>query len=235
MFDYAALMNPMEKSRHPVARLRGDGEERLLYPDTTLRIGRSRENDIVFNDPKVSRMHAELVWQASVFTLRDLGSVNGTFVNGERLSESSRVLRDGDDIILGKQRLVYEMLRIEQTEPLQDRGEITSSARSFITQGAYLVVFAGPDMGQQFPLWGEMITIGRASREATWEIRLTDRSVSRPHARLERSPETVVLIDLHSANGTLLNGVPVKEPAPVKDGDMISVGETQLIYHAGRK
>lgn len=223
----------MEKSRHPVARLRGDGEERLLYPDTTVRIGRSNENDIVFNDPKVSRMHAELVWEQSVFTLRDLGSINGTFVNGERLSESSRVLRDGDDIILGKQRLVYEMLRIEQTEPLQDRGEYDPATHATATQGAYLLVFAGPDMGQQFPLWGEMITIGRASRDATWEIRLSDRAVSRPHARLERSPDVVHLVDLQSANGTLLNGIQVKEPVQIKDGDVITVGETQLVFHIG--
>lgn len=223
----------MEKNKQPVARLRYNGEDHPLYPDTTLRIGRSGENDIVFNDPKVSRMHAEIAWQSTVFALHDLGSVNGTFVNGERLSESSRVLRDGDDIILGKQRLVYEMLRIERTEPLQDRGEFDTSARAFTTQGAYLVVFSGPDMGQQFPLWGEVITIGRASREATWEIRLTDRSVSRPHARLERSPDSVLLIDLESVNGTLLNGIAVKEPQHIKDGDVISVGETQLVYHAG--
>lgn len=222
----------MEKSRQPIARLRYSGEEHLLYADTTLRIGRSGENELVFNDPKVSRMHAELVWASTGFTLHDLGSVNGTFVNGERLSESSRVLRDGDDIIVGKQRLVYEILRIEQTEPLQDRGEVDTSSHSFSVRGAYLVVFAGPDMGQQFPLWGEVITIGRSSREATWEIRLTDRAVSRPHARLERTPDTVLLVDLGSANGTLLNGIAVKEPIVINDGDVIAIGETQLVYHA---
>ncbi len=95
------------------------------------------------------------------------------------------------------------------------------------------MVQAGPDTGQQYPLWGEVITIGRASREATWEIRLTDRSVSRPHARLERGAETVQLVDLESVNGTLLNGVQVTDPVPVQDGDVISVGETQLVYHAG--
>ena len=223
----------MEKSRQPIARLRYRSVEHLLYPDTTLRMGRSGENDIVFNDPKVSRVHAELVWQSTVFTLHDLGSVNGTFVNGERLSESSRVLRDGDDIIVGKQRLVYEILRIEQTEPLQDRGEVETSPHAFASRGAYLVVFSGPDMGQQFPLWGEVITIGRSSREATWEIRLTDRAVSRPHARLERTASSVLLIDLQSANGTQLNGVAVNEPRPIKEGDVISIGETQLVYHAG--
>jgi pSer/pThr/pTyr-binding forkhead associated (FHA) protein len=224
----------MEKTKQPIARLLCGSDEYLLFPGKTLRIGRSDDNDIILNDPKVSRVHAELVWEASVFSLRDLGSVNGTFVNGERLSESSRVLRDGDEILLSKQSMRYEMVRIAQTEALGDLppAEPFPTEQLLAREGPYLVVLAGPDKGQAFPLWGEVITIGRASREATWEIRLTDRAVSRPHARLERGPDSVLLLDLESANGTLLNGAALEAPEQIKDGDVISVGETQLVYRA---
>lgn len=98
-------------------------------------------------------------------------------------------------------------------------------------RGPYLVVSAGPDRGEIFPLWGERTTIGRASRDATWEVRLTDRAVSRPHAQLERTESGYLLLDLNSANGTQLNDVPVEHPLSLHNGDVISVGETRLVFH----
>lgn len=98
-------------------------------------------------------------------------------------------------------------------------------------RGPYLVVSAGPDRGEIFPLWGEQTTIGRASREATWEVRLTDRAVSRPHARIERREDGYMLFDLNSANGTQVNGVLLEGPVELRHGDVISLGETRLLFH----
>ncbi len=217
----------MVTSQPPVARLRWNEEDRLLYPDQAVRLGRASENDIVIDDPKISRNHAELGWNGTGFSLLDLSSANGTFVNGQRVVKTPCVLRDGDEICLGKMLMYYEIVRAESTEPTTPRtteplGEI----------GAHLVVSGGPDMGQQYPLWGEVITIGRASREATWEIRLTDRAVSRPHARLEHRDDGFYLVDLESANGTRLNGARVQGPVPLKDGDVIVVGETHITFYA---
>jgi hypothetical protein len=80
--------------------------------------------------------------------------------------------------------LYFELMR----ESSRDEQAVPSAAGwvEEETTGPRLVVSAGPDQGQVFPLWGEVITTGRTSRDATWEIRLTDRAVSRPHARLER-------------------------------------------------
>jgi pSer/pThr/pTyr-binding forkhead associated (FHA) protein len=221
----------METSKQPVARLRWGSEERLLYPDQSIRLGRAPDNDIILNDTKVSRSHAQLEWNGAGFTLRDLGSVNGTFVNGQRLANAARMLHDGDEIILSKQLLVYEIVRAEPAAPPPSPAAM-GPTEPLGQMGSYLFVSAGPDLGQEYPLWGEAITIGRASREATWEIRLTDRAVSRPHARLERREEGFYLVDLESANGTLLNGIPVQAPSALKDGDVISVGETRLTFRA---
>lgn len=51
----------------------------------TLSIGRATENDVVINDAAVSARHAEMVWDGSALFIRDLGSTNGTFVNGRRI------------------------------------------------------------------------------------------------------------------------------------------------------
>ncbi|MGE5586815.1 MAG: FHA domain-containing protein [Clostridia bacterium] len=63
-------------------------------------LGRSRESDIVILDPYVSARHAEIVLSGSGFLVRDLGSANGTYVNGRRLGRE-RFLRKGDRLELG--------------------------------------------------------------------------------------------------------------------------------------
>jgi hypothetical protein len=64
-------------------------------------IGRDVNNDIVINDSEISRKHARLILQAGGFVLEDLGSTNGTFVNGQRLM-GPHVLRPGELVMLGE-------------------------------------------------------------------------------------------------------------------------------------
>ncbi len=72
-------------------------------------LGRDITNDIVINDPEVSRHHLRMTRGAGGFTIEDLGSTNGTFVNGQRLT-GARPLRPGDMVGLGETvTLAYEM------------------------------------------------------------------------------------------------------------------------------
>lgn len=64
-------------------------------------LGRDITNDIVINDPEVSRHHMRMTRGAGGFTIEDLGSTNGTFINGQRLT-GARPLRNGDMIGLGE-------------------------------------------------------------------------------------------------------------------------------------
>lgn len=68
-------------------------------------IGRSPECDIFLDDVTVSRRHAELSREADTFTIRDLGSLNGTFVNRRRIE--SATLQDDDELQIGKYRLTF--------------------------------------------------------------------------------------------------------------------------------
>ncbi|HLI32704.1 MAG TPA: FHA domain-containing protein [Solirubrobacteraceae bacterium] len=69
------------------------------------RIGRSLAADVRFDDPTVSRRHALIVRQADGVRVLDDRSLNGVFVNGERVEW--RVLEDGDEILVGRHRLTY--------------------------------------------------------------------------------------------------------------------------------
>jgi hypothetical protein len=78
-----------------------------------LTIGRDSTNEIVINDAEVSRRHARLTFQGGKYVLEDLGSTNGTFVNGQRLA-GPRVLKPGEVVSFGEQIvLVFEVTNID--------------------------------------------------------------------------------------------------------------------------
>jgi pSer/pThr/pTyr-binding forkhead associated (FHA) protein len=87
-----------------------------------------------------------------------------------------------------------------------------------------LVAQTGPLSGQRWQI-NDQLVIGR---DPSCELVIVDRQVSRYHARLESTPEGVVLEDLGSKNGTFCNGARIEEPVLLKDGDLIQVALIQL-------
>ena len=80
--------------------------ERFVLGDTVVTIGRLPESVLVLEDPNVCRQHAEIRPSGTGFVLADLGSTNGTKVNGIKVSE--RVLEDGDEITFGSTSFRFE-------------------------------------------------------------------------------------------------------------------------------
>lgn len=78
-------------------------------------LGRDIKNDIVINDPEVSREHLNIVRTANGYTIEDKGSTNGTFIRGERIN-TPRALNDGDLVGLGETvTLQFERVRAVPT------------------------------------------------------------------------------------------------------------------------
>jgi len=94
--------SPRQASR---ALLVGENKRTVVTGDPFV-IGRSRECDLVLDDPNVSRRHAELRREDGGWAVRDLGSTNGIKLNGRR-SRGGR-LSPGDEITLGLSRLTFE-------------------------------------------------------------------------------------------------------------------------------
>ncbi|MDR2114385.1 MAG: FHA domain-containing protein [Bifidobacteriaceae bacterium] len=80
------------------------GSRFLLDADSTT-AGRSTKSDIFLDDVTVSRRHADFVRVGAEFWVRDLGSLNGTYVNRERVEEVQ--LRASDEVQIGKYRLTF--------------------------------------------------------------------------------------------------------------------------------
>ena len=95
--------------RRPTARLRVGGRSELLGSEGAT-LGRSRDADIVLDDPNVSRKHAEVRPSGGSWIVRDLGSTNGVKVNGRRVDpDRPQSLKRGDVIELGTSRATFEL------------------------------------------------------------------------------------------------------------------------------
>ncbi len=99
---------PAMLSRRELAEAAGIDDSQLAELEAfglVRRVGRHPESDIFLDDVTVSRRHAEFYRDGGRFTVRDVGSLNGTYVNRERIEETD--LSSGDEVQVGKFRLVF--------------------------------------------------------------------------------------------------------------------------------
>lgn len=96
-------------------------------------------------------------------------------------------------------------------------------------RGGHLIVLEGPDAGGETDIEVSPSLVGRT---ATADIGLSDPSISRRHLELTLTDDGWVLLDLGSLSGTLVNGVLVTGDAPLRHGDVISLGKTEMRFLA---
>jgi hypothetical protein len=84
------------------------GSKRLVVGDSGVTLGRSRTSDVMVDDANVSRAHAEVRAHGSTWVLTDLGSTNGTRLNGRRVTQPE-VLGPGDQIEVGTTTLTFDL------------------------------------------------------------------------------------------------------------------------------
>jgi hypothetical protein len=114
---------------------------RLLKP--TIAVGRSTGNDIVLDTTAVSRYHITLVFRDQQVYLEDLGSVNGTYVDGLPLeTHTPRVLRGGEEVQIGDVRLIFHPPFEDATVPR----EAETTQRVVLSQPTYRIELEGPDI-----------------------------------------------------------------------------------------
>ena len=110
--DQTIEINALVASGKQPATLRvllptGDVFDREI-PGSEVQLGKGPRNDIVITDPAVSTAHAAIKLDGSTYTVSDLGSRNGTYLNGERITEPKE-LRHGDVIGMGLSKITFRM------------------------------------------------------------------------------------------------------------------------------
>src|ERR1700754_5152240 len=103
------------------------GRELIPLSGQRVTLGKASTNVVALeHDPTVSRLHAILENHGSAWSIRDVGRRNGTFVNGDKLT-AERVLRSGDEVRVGKSRVVSLEAR-QSGEPIEEATIVPEAA-----------------------------------------------------------------------------------------------------------
>lgn len=212
-------------------------EQEFELGKSSISLGRAMTNDIILSDSRVSRSHARLDFRPQGCTLVDLGSSNGTRVNGNSVEKAE--LKPGDLITLGNSQLRYEagpvvedlgLTMIDSDADLQqtlDQSILPISINE--TRIPRLVIFSG-EQTREFSLEdSDQVTFGRIEGN---QVIIDQDKVSRKHAEVIRKGSLFILRDLDSTNGTWFKGEKVGEMI-LQDGDSFRIGGSQLVYKSG--
>jgi ABC-type multidrug transport system ATPase subunit len=196
-------------------------------------IGRDPNVDLTIPSPAVSRRHARLTRQGEGYLLEDLGSSNGTYLNGERLVEQ-RELKTGDQIRFGQAvTITYEApTAAQETEvshaPVMPAGVMQTELEQNINieeleaAPPKLVVSIAGGSYQTYSLTRPVLTIGRGEGN---DIVVPSPIVSGQHARLERVNGGYQLVVAPQAkNPVFAEGRPLDESHVLHHGDILRIG-----------
>jgi len=210
-------------------------ELELTLPEMV--IGRDPSADLVIDSAGVSRRHAVVIRTNGDIQVQDLGSSNGTFVNGERLT-APKTLHPGDVLQLGQAVSLTLVALAEDDLPemapqLETREEATPAA-----QGLTMLADAQPAMAADLPprlvvtvagsvpyvvdLTLERVRLGRAPDN---DVVIPSPIVSGHHAVLERGADGYRLkVQEGARNPVLYHGIPVEGEQVLHDGDVLRIG-----------
>lgn len=180
-----------------------------------------READITISDVQVSRRHAVIGNEAGVITIDDLGSTNGTFVNGERLKQGSpRTIQPGDAISFGEFEVKISM------PGYAGQTQILASNKTAAMAAPPQVVAAPGQLvgeGSSYPLKFGSNSFGRRDEN---DVVLADPYVSSRHGIIELTEDGIFVTDVGSTNGTMLNDAKLSPSmrTRVEPGDEIRLG-----------
>ncbi len=180
-------------------------------------IGRRPHNDIVIDNLAVSGEHAAVERRAEGLFIEDLGSTNGTFLNGRAVRRTA--LKHQDTIGIGKYQLHY----------LDDNGALASFERTLIVRPsgaaaaqpqpagpARVRVLSGQGLGQELPLLKVVTTLGRPGLAVA---SITRRGASYTLAHVDGSPPT------------RLNGAPLAQvPVTLRSGDRLELAGVEMEF-----
>ncbi len=192
-------------------------------------IGRGEDARIKLDSTSVSRRHAIVSLEESGVYLLDPGSQNGVEKDGQKLPVNVKIqLKPGD--LFSIEDFTFMVLREGEKAP----SSLEPTSEDAGTDSAMKTVFAGGGEIQtewrNFPLSfkdQDRIVIGRTPDNG---VVLNHPTISRYHAVIERMGTRFRVTDLHSANGTYLNGKAVEESEWIKPNDTLKIGPCEFLF-----
>ncbi len=200
------------------------GREQPIRPGVNV-IG--REGDVMLVDGKVSRRHAQITSDEGQLLLEDLGSTNGTKLNGTALAPGEKKpVSGGDTISFGGYEVKVSM-----------PGAAGANATAVISSNKTAAIATPPKVevapatlvgeGKEFPLKAGLNSFGRKSDN---DISITDPYVSGKHGVIEVAADGTFVTDIGSTNGTMLNDAKLSPNmrTAITEEDVIRLGSLEF-------
>ncbi|HET7469176.1 MAG TPA: FHA domain-containing protein [Gemmatimonadales bacterium] len=263
LFDSGAFADLAPPRLQPQAGVGASGGRLVCLTDgreytmsgPTLVFGREAGSDVVVSGSEVSRRHAEIQATAEGYVLNDL-SVNGTFVNGEKIGRQHLLAR-ADVIRIGHDEFRFyadvpspapsrarrSVPPVTAPQPPTGAGARLSDTLMGMPQPlpgpsvtptqpqaaplASLLVRSGAMKGRRLAVKVPVVNIGRADFN---DVVISDPSVSTSHAKLQRRDDIWMLSDLGSTNGTFVEGERLSGEVPLGPGTTVKFGEVAVLF-----
>lgn len=199
------------------------GKVLKVYPvlKGTMVIGSDPKCTIYIDSLAVQAHHAEIHTENNQSILRDLGSLDGTYVNNHRL-EFNHELKDGEMIRVGKHTLTYAFAEIFENEPAEPNfvpngtPALSSTQERSITLSGWLQILNGKNLGKTLSLNKSMTNIGKQG-VAT--------------AVITRRADGFFIQHLEGAQSPLVQNKPIGEKSlKLNDGDTIQIGNIRMQF-----
>lgn len=202
-------------------------QQQIELNQARITVGRDKSNIFVLSDSDVSGFHAEFHYENDQVSLVDLGSSNGTFINGNPISGKVKI-KAWDKIKFAS--IEFEVVDPSGRRPTQMTSAITeadlaNAAKAGLGKSSVADTVAMPSTGGQFKLIGAKGTLAITSRHTIGrddgcDLVIAEQSISRNHAVISVSNQSVKIEDSGSANGTFVNGQKITS-TQLKVGDKV--------------
>ena len=229
--------------------------KRVLLRQAVFTIGRTPGSDLVIDNLAVSAPHARICFETDRFVLEDLNSLNGTFVNRQRIHKSD--LKDGDEIQIGKHTLLFQdegllpeflesaagraapVAKLESTVVLDTRKQreflqkATTVAEGGVSPSAVakvgcLIVLAGKTDQKEYILTARMAVIGKSPMAS---VKLQGWFAPDVAAVIMNKGKTSYQIAPAAKGKVRLNGRAISSPQDLKEGDQIEVAGVKAQFN----
>ncbi|MBI2816716.1 MAG: FHA domain-containing protein [Acidobacteria bacterium] len=219
----------------------------------TMTIGRTPGNDLVIDNLAVSGLHARLVLEEDHFLVEDMNSLNGTFLNGQRIRKSQ--LSDGDEILIGKHTLIFRGegaipkadSTMDRTQPIKQmdatvvldtkkRREFLAKATSIATEGVSqsvqekigtLTVLDGKTDQNEYILTGKLCVIGKSDMAT---VKLKGWFAPKVAAIINRHEGKYTISPSDKAGAAKINAQTLTAPHDLHEGDTIEVSGIKMQF-----